>query len=651
MTGFLHKRPLLLMVVTFVPSLTVFLLLGNISEDRTKSVLYKQAMLKFMEINPEGNTSKAKDLSSVGVAELPDEQNDVIGRYIKLDNETESINVELNQVDDNHIFSTMNTDDEDQSQLLSNTMTASLSNTVIVRQPHQDTHSNQYISNSLGEKGQPVIFDPNYLNPEERQKYLNQWNSNNFNGYLSDMISLHRTLPDVRDEECKHLNYSKDLPETSVIICFTDESWSALLRTVHSVLDRSPPRYLREIILIDDFSTKDFLKQSLDDYVATLPKVKVFHAPRRLGLILARIWGAKIASAPVLFFLDSHCECAQGWLEPALELIKRDDTTVAQPVIDVINASTLGYTAFQANNIQLGGFNWELIFDWHPIPEREHRRRNYQNHLPVKSPTMAGGLFAISKRYFNYLGAYDEGFDVWGAENLELSFKIWMCGGTLYTMPCSHVGHIFRTFPPYKIKPYDYFKRNNVRLAEVWLDEYKNYYYNSINFHLPEFGDVTSRKKLRENLHCKSFDWYLNNIFPELFVPNRDGIAYGQIESRAVPLCIHANTGATPTRAQMCVKYDKSQYWILSYYGQMRNGNNCLRYSLESRALTLIACLTENVNQHWEYTKQSQIRHTHSGTCLQLLEAGLLMMEKCKRVKTQQWKMARGAPPFPSPPT
>lgn len=150
-----------------------------------------------------------------------------------------------------------------------------------------------------------------------------------------------------------------------MIICFYNEAWSVLLRTIHSVLDNTPSNILHEIILFDDFSSLKHLKAKLDNYIKNLPKVHIVRTKKREGLIRGRMIGARAAKADVLVFLDSHCEVNTNWLPPLLERIKEDKKIAVCPVIDMISSDTFEYTA---SPLVRGGFNWGLHFSWEPVP-------------------------------------------------------------------------------------------------------------------------------------------------------------------------------------------------------------------------------------------------------------------------------------------
>ena len=142
----------------------------------------------------------------------------------------------------------------------------------------------------------------------------------------------------------------------------------------------------------------------------------------------------------------------------------------------------------------------------------------------------AGGLFTISREYFERLGLYDPGMEVWGYENVELSLRVWMCGGTLEVHPCSRVGHIFREESPLSNEPLStsppnapsnstvgyqavgYQERNRLRTAAVWLDAHQKYVFLGSK---ADFGEVAERRALRARLGCRTFAWYLSHVYPE----------------------------------------------------------------------------------------------------------------------------------------
>lgn len=239
---------------------------------------------------------------------------------------------------------------------------------------------------------------------------------------------------------------------------------------------------------------------------------------QREGLIKSRNRGAVEATAEVLIFLDSHIECTNGWLEPLLDRIVGNKMTIAVPIVDTINATTFALVPREhPRYVTLGGFHWNLQFHWFYVPSQYFK--NPQG--PVETPTMSGGLFAINRNFFIKLGMFDPGLDVWGSENLELSFKTWMCGGRIEIVQCSHVGHVFRKDSPYKwqVKPIT-MRKNSMRVAQTWMEEYAVFYNYATGFDKVDYGNISDRIQLKNDLKCKSFKWYLKKVYPLRTIPD-----------------------------------------------------------------------------------------------------------------------------------
>lgn len=491
-----------------------------------------------------------------------------------------------------------------------------------------------------GEMGKPVII-PQDKQTEMREKFK----VNQFNLMASEMISINRTLPDVRMDACKRKQYPvSELPDTSVVIVFHNEAWTTLLRTIHSVINRSPRPLLKEIILVDDASERDFLGKQLEEY-ASKQEVPVYveRMGKRSGLIRARLKGAGRAKGKVITFLDAHCECTEGWLEPLMMEIKKDRTSVVCPIIDVISDETFEYIT--GSDMTWGGFNWKLNFRWYPVPQREMERRGGDRSLPLRSPTMAGGLFSIDRDYFYEIGSYDPGMDIWGGENLEMSFRIWMCQGTLLIVTCSHVGHVFRKATPYTFPggTGKIINHNNARLAEVWMDEWKEFYYKiNPGVKNTDYGDVTERRGLRERLKCKSFRWYLENIYPESQMP-LDYYSLGEIRNKESGQCLDSMGRKQGEKVGMVTCHGMGGNQVFSYTKkkEIMTDDLCLDVSSRTGPVKFFKCHGLGGNQQWEYNRQTlTIRHANSNQCLDKTtptERDTPSIGPCTGSPSQQW--------------
>ncbi|KAK7913333.1 hypothetical protein WMY93_013544 [Mugilogobius chulae] len=137
------------------------------------------------------------------------------------------------------------------------------------------------------------------------------------------------------------------------------------------------------------------------------------------------------------------------------------------------------YDTFEIEEYPLSaqGFDWELWCRYLNPPKNWWHKGNKS--APIPSPALIG-CFVVDRLYFEEIGLLDEGMEVYGGENVELGIR------------------------------------------DSGID----------------IGDISERKALRKKLQCKTFRWYLVNIYPEMRMYS-DTIAYGVLKnSLKIDLCL-----------------------------------------------------------------------------------------------------------------
>uniref|UniRef100_A0A671V4S2 Polypeptide N-acetylgalactosaminyltransferase n=1 Tax=Sparus aurata TaxID=8175 RepID=A0A671V4S2_SPAAU len=481
------------------------------------------------------------------------------------------------------------------------------------------------------------------LTEEEQREAEVLFQKYGYNVFVSDRLPLDRALPDTRDPRCLEKSYPKDLPTIGVVLIYLDEALSVIKRALRSIIDRTPKNLLKEIILVDDNSSNEDLKEDLDIYVKMLEQqnpdlriARVRHDVQK-GLATARVSGWKAATADVVAILDAHIEVHEMWAEPLLTQIKADRTTVVSPVFDVVSYNNLVVIPYYA---LAQAFDWNLWCMYEDFSPEYHSLQD--SSLPGKSPSVMG-IMVAERKFLGEIGLLDEGMEVYGGENVELGIRVWTCGGSVEVVPCSKIAHIARLHKPYQLDLDAAMRRNALRVAEVWMDEYKHNV--NLAWSLPfenhgiDIGDVSERKKLRERLNCKPFKWYLENVYPKLD-PWDDLLGYGGMKNLDADMCLDQGPqpGHTPI-AFHCYFYGPQHTYYRAngelYIGGIKshkyNDNRCItdmaNKETEPGLFNCKEAMQKGMGIYWDFTQGKELKNKVTKRCLEIKDKKLIVQE------------------------
>ncbi len=266
----------------------------------------------------------------------------------------------------------------------------------------------------------------------------------------------------------------------SVLIYATDARY--LDKTIDGLLDCTP--HLGEVIVCDDVGL---------NYERTGVRVV-----RTDGVGRAKAWNTAVveASHKVLVFLKDKTRVSPDWILPLMDMLDADPNGLVSPVVHTLDPSL--WTT-DMNRWRRFGWRWDMnvhdrAFDGRP-----------------DSPSVSSYCIVCRRAWFDEIGGFDAGMGPGAGEDIEISLRSWLLGGSVRVADDSIIAAALEV-------DYDPRTVNNLaRIVEAWLPAQSSRFYGArgikptdvMTGRLNGLASMQSRQK-------RPIEWFLANLQPEL---------------------------------------------------------------------------------------------------------------------------------------
>lgn len=268
----------------------------------------------------------------------------------------------------------------------------------------------------------------------------------------------------------------------SIIIYSTDKKY--LDRTIDGILDSSSRSYIDEIIVCDDTG---------EGYTRKGIKVLV---TKNIGR--ARAWNQAAAASigKQLVFIRDKTKPSVNWLSQLNRILEVQPKALVSPVVYTLD---LNLWTTEVSRWKRFGWRWDLNL---------HDRAHSNN---PDSPAISSHCIACTKEWFDHIDGFDDGMGPGSGEDVELSLKSWLLGGSVLVCDDASIAVAL------EVDRSSGTINNLARIVEAWMPAYATHFYNANNINHSQVvvGRLTNLVKVQEK-QTRSIEWFLATKQPEL---------------------------------------------------------------------------------------------------------------------------------------